>query len=104
MAYNSAREVPADTFADSDSENDYFRLELSDSDKENSCSSEHNNFELQLQVMTQTSWQKLILMWVCCLQTKYVFFPLEFYKCCDFQIVTKCIWPLHLILKGCCNV
>ncbi len=47
MAAKSAREVLADIFADSDSENDHFSLELSDSDEESSCSSEHNDFELQ---------------------------------------------------------
>ena len=36
-----------DIFADSDSENDYFQLNLSDSDKESSCSSERNDFESQ---------------------------------------------------------
>ena len=42
----SASEV-VDIFADSHSENDYFQLNLSDSDVESSGSSEHNDFESQ---------------------------------------------------------
>ena len=42
----SVNEV-VDIFADSDSENDYFQLNLSDSDEESSCSSERNDFDSQ---------------------------------------------------------
>ena len=74
----SATEV-VDIFADSDSENDYFQLNLSDSDVESSGA--QNTMILshkKLQVMTQTmrNLLKFILIWICCLQTKYVFFPL----------------------------